>query len=683
MGFGMPYLGYLSQKGYLDKPGTRIMDIGSQCLLSATTEALREFVAKHGRSPDDAAVAKEIERLSYFSYPRPGERTTYLSELLDITHLSYTSYDVCPALKTEIFDLNRQSVPPHYHERFDIVLNFGTTEHIINQYNCFKVAHDALAVGGIAVHQLPSIGWIDHGYFCYHRALFKDLANTNDYELLDCWYSLTGISDLSALQADVRSAETPLASGSAASGQVASYLINVVLRKRSSHPFQLPLELATAHAALSDQLATGNDVPEAAGAGRNISTTPPAPATTAAPSLQTIPGRALARELKLRLLRRAFGPGYGMKSVQPPAPAAPASSIAASPPPAAAVPSAAIKPQPVAIPIDASMDAQHHHMLGKTAQDAGKYDEAFAHYRRALGLIHKYGPTRAEMQVLSTVYATEARKVAGGDAAAAKRLLVRALELDPDNRDANTRLEKIIADEGRRDLTKHCFVFYDPKRAETVHREAVLRCLEYVSIAGVTGDVLEFGVLAGWSSRIFCESIRSLMNPADIHLFDSFDGLPDYTSDIDVKSYEIAGRNIWSDKMRFSDNFQKDLGSTIDVHVRDRLGEIISPDRIHVYRGFYSDSLKKPLNVKAAIVHIDCDLYQSTVEVLWALHEYKVFQDGCVLMFDDWNCNKASPNYGERRAFQEFLEQQNQYTSSPFFSYGFNGAAFFLHDRNA
>jgi len=54
-----------------------------------------------------------------------------------------------------------------------------------------------------------------------------------------------------------------------------------------------------------------------------------------------------------------------------------------------------------------------------------------------------------------------------------------------------------------------------------------------------------------------------------------------------------------------------------------------------------------------------------------------------VLMFDDWNCNKASPNYGERKAFQEFLEKQGKYTSSLFFTYGFNGASFFLHDRTA
>jgi len=69
--------------------------------------------------------------------------------------------------------------------------------------------------------------------------------------------------------------------------------------------------------------------------------------------------------------------------------------------------------------------------------------------------------------------------------------------------------------------------------------------------------------------------------------------------------------------------------------------------------------------------------------VLWALYNNNVFQDGCVLMFDDWNCNKASPNYGERKAFQEFLEKQDRYTSSLFFTYGFNGASFFLHDRTA
>jgi hypothetical protein len=61
----------------------------------------------------------------------------------------------------------------------------------------------------------------------------------------------------------------------------------------------------------------------------------------------------------------------------------------------------------------------------------------------------------------------------------------------------------------------------------------------------------------------------------------------------------------------------------------------------------------------------------------------KAFQDGCVILFDDWNCNRASPNYGERRAFREFMQEQNDFTSSAWFTYGYNGAAFILHDPSA
>ncbi len=84
---------------------------------------------------------------------------------------------------------------------------------------------------------------------------------------------------------------------------------------------------------------------------------------------------------------------------------------------------------------------------------------------------------------------------------------------------------------------------------------------------------------------------------------------------------------------------------------------------------------------KAALIHIDCDLYQSTKEVLGRLYEMDVFQDGCIILFDDYNCFKASPHAGERLAFREFLEGQGRFESTPFFTYGYNGAAFFLHEK--
>jgi hypothetical protein len=133
--------------------------------------------------------------------------------------------------------------------------------------------------------------------------------------------------------------------------------------------------------------------------------------------------------------------------------------------------------------------------------------------------------------------------------------------------------------------------------------------------------------------------------------------------------------------MRFPDSLIHELEAPIDVHVFSSLSEVISPERIFIHRGFFEETLRKPLPIKAALIHIDCDLYQSTKEVLSRLYEMGTLQDGCVILFDDYNCFKASPYAGERLAFREFLDNQERFEASPFFTYGFNGAAFFLHEK--
>lgn len=132
--------------------------------------------------------------------------------------------------------------------------------------------------------------------------------------------------------------------------------------------------------------------------------------------------------------------------------------------------------------------------------------------------------------------------------------------------------------------------------------------------------------------------------------------------------------------MKFPDEFLKQFGSAHHIHIRERLAEVIHPDRVILHKGFYSETLKEKLETKAAIVHLDCDLYQSTAEVLWGLHDQGALQDGTVMLFDDWNCNKGNPNYGERRAWREYLEGQKRFTSTPWYTYGYNGAAYILHD---
>jgi hypothetical protein len=254
MAIGMANVEYLSEKGLLTRH-SKILDIGSQNLLSATAESIRLFVQKYGHIDDEATFVSTAAKIAYFSTIRPGERTSYISELIELTDIFYTSYDVCPALKTEIMDLNREFLPKRYRGYFDLVFNFGTTEHIFNQLNSFEVMHEALEVGGICFHQVPSLGWGNHGYFCYHEVFFYDLTKANEYEIVDMWYCPVGVSKIGVQALDFRDALTPLIPGSASSlEEAANYNLNVIVRKIKDAPFHVGLELATAHSSLSDQV---------------------------------------------------------------------------------------------------------------------------------------------------------------------------------------------------------------------------------------------------------------------------------------------------------------------------------------------------------------------------------------------------------------------------------------------
>lgn len=265
MGVGMADVEYLSDRGHLPAGRGAVLDIGSQNLFNVTRPAVEKFARHHGARISDRELQREADRLSYFSTPRPGERTTYLSELFDLTpDLFYTSYDVCPALRTEIFDLNTENLPAAYRNRFDVVMNCGTTEHVINQMNSFRVMHDAVKPGGIIFHQVPSIGWLDHGYFTYHPTFFDDLKVANDYELVDRWYVPERIMTLDAGTVDIRSPYTPQVPRSVAPEQVSigvqCFNLSVVLRKVHDRSFRVGLELATSHSGLSDVMQSNYEV---------------------------------------------------------------------------------------------------------------------------------------------------------------------------------------------------------------------------------------------------------------------------------------------------------------------------------------------------------------------------------------------------------------------------------------
>jgi hypothetical protein len=95
------------------------------------------------------------------------------------------------------FDLNTDKVPRKLAAAFDLVTNFGTSEHVANQLNTFRVMHDLTRPGGIMFHVVPSAGHSNHGFFCYDMRFFFCLAKANNYLVLDAVVSVdTGTGGL-------------------------------------------------------------------------------------------------------------------------------------------------------------------------------------------------------------------------------------------------------------------------------------------------------------------------------------------------------------------------------------------------------------------------------------------------------------------------------------------------------
>jgi predicted O-methyltransferase YrrM len=139
-------------------------------------------------------------------------------------------------------------------------------------------------------------------------------------------------------------------------------------------------------------------------------------------------------------------------------------------------------------------------------------------------------------------------------------------------------------------------------------------------------DWAEFGVSKGSSSRLFLENLGPNNR---LYLFDSWEGLPERWEKAEAGRYR-------SPVPDFKDG------------------------RAHIIKGLFSDTVaswaatqKAPL----AFLHMDADLYSSTIDALLALDTLIV--PGTVILFDEFY-NYDGWHDHEYRAFNEYLETNNR-----------------------
>ena len=79
---------------------------------------------------------------------------------------------------------------------------------------------------------------------------------------------------------------------------------------------------------------------------------------------------------------------------------------------------------------------------------------------------------------------------------------------------------------------------------------------------------------------------------------------------------------------------------------------------------------------KVGMVHIDVDLYSSTMEVLEFIKPLLVV--GTVLIFDDWYCFPPGANKGEMKAVKEFSSANPSFQLEEWKAYSTFGKSFFV-----
>ena len=77
-------------------------------------------------------------------------------------------------------------VPLEFENRFNVLTNYGTTEHINNQYSVFKNIHTMCKLNGVMIHTCPYAGhWRKHGRYDYGELFFQQLATLCSYTLIN------------------------------------------------------------------------------------------------------------------------------------------------------------------------------------------------------------------------------------------------------------------------------------------------------------------------------------------------------------------------------------------------------------------------------------------------------------------------------------------------------------------
>jgi SAM-dependent methyltransferase len=134
------------------------------------------------------ALIAKVDLLSFpitYSYNSELAKKNYISGELLFKSIGFSQFSSLDNSKFEgaeyIFDLNNNILPENLKEKFDVIIDHGTLEHVFHFPNALNNIFQMLKIGGRVIHSSPGENYFDHGFYMFSPTIFYDFYSQNKW----------------------------------------------------------------------------------------------------------------------------------------------------------------------------------------------------------------------------------------------------------------------------------------------------------------------------------------------------------------------------------------------------------------------------------------------------------------------------------------------------------------------
>lgn len=152
----------------------RILTLGRQHIY-VTERELRAVAAKFGVGLSNAPVVLHRDPLL--------AKRGYLADDSFFQLLGFDQVERADVSDYEdvdhLIDLNSGELPESLCEKFDVILDTGTLEHVFHVPNALRAMNQAVKPGGRVIHLNPTANMVEHGFYCFSPTFYMDYYAVN------------------------------------------------------------------------------------------------------------------------------------------------------------------------------------------------------------------------------------------------------------------------------------------------------------------------------------------------------------------------------------------------------------------------------------------------------------------------------------------------------------------------